>query len=241
MAAAVTAALVLMEKKQGLSGNAWKIIACVSMFIDHVGVVLIECGIMHTQETYDAVTAVLPWNWMAVDLVLRVIGRLAFPIYCFFLVEGFFHTKNVKKYGLRLALFAVISEVPFDMAVNGAPVYWGYQNVFFTLYFGLLAMVLAERMNKFWLKLLPGSVCILLAHFIHSDYGATGVLVIFVIYLVYVLEAERYPAGENFRLLPSIYSGERGSANLKWFFYVFYPAHLLLLVLIRYLLLGFWY
>lgn len=82
-----------------------------------------------------------------VYFVLRKVGRLAFPIYCFLLVEGFFHTKNVAKYFRNCFLFAVISELPFNMAVFGKVVYPKGQNVYFTLCIGLCALILLEKLK----------------------------------------------------------------------------------------------
>lgn len=215
-------------------------IACISMLIDHIGASLIEAGVLHSMETYKKVAAYMPWDWWTIDTVLRVIGRAAFPIYCFLLVEGFFHTRNIKKYGLRLALFAVISEVPFDMAFMDRVFYPGYQNVYFTLYFGLLAMMLASKVDKIWVKLLPCGLCMVLAELAHTDYGALGVGIISAIYLIHVIRGKTSPETGT-QILPKwLYSGERGKANLKWFFYLFYPCHLVLLVVIRYLWIGFW-
>ena len=104
------------EKAVGLSGSTLKLIAIVTMFIDHLGVVAFETQIS---------------NYMVPYYIMRLIGRLAFPIFCFLLVEGFFHTRDVKKYALRLLVFAFISEIPFDLAFNRQLFYWRHQNVFF--------------------------------------------------------------------------------------------------------------
>lgn len=84
---------VNISRYQRLDGTVLKLIACLSMFIDHLGAVCFS-GMMG----------------------FRIIGRLAFPIYCFLLVEGAVHTRNMKKYILRMGIFALISEVPFDLA-----------------------------------------------------------------------------------------------------------------------------
>ena len=102
-----------------LSGTALKRIACLSMLVDHLGASLLENGLFRCS---------------AIDP-----GRLAFPIYCFLLGEGFLHTHDLKKYALRMLGFALISEWPFDWAFFSG-VYWGHQNVYFTLLLGLLAM-----------------------------------------------------------------------------------------------------
>jgi len=96
---------------------ALKLIAAASMLIDHIGVSLFPDQI-----------------WM------RVAGRLAFPVYAFLICEGFYHTRNIKKYAARLAVAAVVSEIPFDIFRSGAPFDIGAQNTCFTLLIGLLTI-----------------------------------------------------------------------------------------------------
>ena len=104
---------------KGLSGSTLKIIEMVTMLIDHIGAaVLARMIIAGNADLYDAYRT------------LRMIGRIAFPIFCFLLIEGFQHTKNAKKYAERLFLFAAISEIPFDLAFSAKVLEFQYQNVF---------------------------------------------------------------------------------------------------------------
>lgn len=114
-----------------MSGTTLKWIAVISMLIDHTAEVLIN----HNAALTDPI-------WAQIYVLMRGIGRIAFPIYAFLLVEGFLHTRDVKKYLARMLTFAVVSEIPFDLAVFHTPFYWGYQNVFFTLFLGLLALAI---------------------------------------------------------------------------------------------------
>ena len=86
-------------------------------------------------------------GWLAVYVLLRVAGGLAFPIFAFLLVEGFLHTRDRKRYLAKLCVFALISEIPFDLALFGTPFYRGYQNVFFTLAIGVAVMMGLEKMG----------------------------------------------------------------------------------------------
>lgn len=225
------------EKSGGLSGSTLKLIAIVTMFIDHLAVAALEPQIGTYTKLYYG---------------MRLIGRLAFPIYCFLLVEGFSHTRNVKKYAFRLLLFAFISEIPFDLVFNRQMFYWKYQNVFFTLFIGLVVIALMDHSKKvfhgFFRFMVDCSILVagvLLAEvLLFSDYGAMGVLAIVFIYIfrqyrgnvvamaVSVLWLSAVNIIESSSaidiLLVKFYNGKRG-LDLKYVFYAFYPVHLLLL------------
>ncbi|MCD8119360.1 MAG: conjugal transfer protein TraX [Lachnospiraceae bacterium] len=276
--------------KRGLSGSDLKIIAIVTMFIDHfAAVILYESLISGAFRTQTA------WNvaYYTYDILRLVIGRISFPIFCFLLVQGFEHTRNRVHYALRLFAFALVSEIPFDLAfnqpldgvLNRFSVFglqfleFDSQNVFFTLLLGLLVMMLTDVIMKTRIPLpdLPPEkqkvqqirntvilvIRILLAaavlwcgvnagNFFQTDYSGYGVLVIAVLYYLNRFRNEQIAVGTFAMifgdyafngsvtellapiglLLTKFYNGERGM-RMKYFFYVFYPVHLLLLVALR--------
>lgn len=138
-----------MEKKKGISGSTLKMIAIVTMLIDHIGAaVLARLLMVNGLGELDQTNADAIMQWLSANgalywtyTIMRMIGRVAFPIFCFLLVEGFLHTHDVKKYAMRLGLFALLSEIPFDLAFSSKILEFNYQNVFFTLFIGLLMMI----------------------------------------------------------------------------------------------------
>lgn len=155
-----------------LTGFGLKYIAMFAMAIDHVGAVFI----LGTSPLYN---------------VFRGIGRIAFPVFCFLLVEGYMHTSNKQAYFRRLLMFAFISEIPFDMAFFHFPATtsWGtltsHQNVFFTLAFAFLAMYL---LDKYWYSnQMLGFLWLIgigfVAEFLSFDYGFTGVIVVMIFFI----------------------------------------------------------
>ena len=121
-------------------------------------------------------------------MVLRFTGRLAFPLFCFLLVEGFVHTHNVKGYLGRLVLFGLVSEVPFDLAFFRTPFYSDAQNVYWTLALGVLAMAGLKRFEKEnglpgWQGLVWAGGCAALALAASTDSNASGVIIICTLYL----------------------------------------------------------
>ena len=123
---------------------------------------------------------------------LTCAGRVAFPIFAFMAVEGYFHTRSFKKYILRMLLFAVLSEIPFDLMYGGTWFYPVHQNVLWTFLFGLLGVWLMEQVRKkgkTWMYLL---VCVLvvpaglvLGTLCMVDYYGVGVLTVFVFYFLH--------------------------------------------------------
>ncbi|NLZ80196.1 MAG: hypothetical protein GX913_00085 [Clostridiales bacterium] len=177
---------------------------------------------------------------------LRIIGRLAFPIYTFLLVEGFFHTRDIKKYTIRLGVFALISEIPFDLAFYKIPFYLGHQNIFFTLLLGMLALMLIKKLKNNFIGFFAFLIIAVVAELLHTDYGAFGILLIGIFYgfrkkdilkTVFVTVANIFLAGgaqafASLSMIPILfYNGKKGP-SLKYVFYGFYPIHLLILYII---------
>lgn len=236
----------ISARREGITGSTLKIIAIVTMFIDHIGAVIIENGILKQQGMDQA------GLWVIVDLVLRTVGRISFPIFCFLLVEGFLHTRNVKRYGARLLIFALVSEIPFDLAMYGEWFHPEYQNVFFTLFLGLWVLSVYKKAYGDPLKQSFAIVAGCGASvFLKCDYNIIGIVMILMFYIfrenkkmqtiftgaIAVLESLACFGAAVLALVPiRMYNGKRGERNMKYFFYGFYPAHLLFLYLLYKLL-----
>ena len=230
-----------MKKKyafQVLDGTMLKIIAMVSMVFDHVGDVFFPNA-----------------TWM------RIIGRLAMPIFSFCVAEGYHYTRDKNKYLRRLSLFALISETPFDLAFFGK-VGTGHQNIMLTFFIAVLALMIYDAITegagpfakmKKTVRTVLGVVGVLLmgilALVLKADYSIFAVLSVFIFY---VLRSKPYPipqaggvaflaatrtmgiyAYTGLSLIPLLlYNGKKGK-GLKWLFYLFYPGHLLLIFIVR--------
>lgn len=238
-------------EKPGISGFTLKVIAILSMLIDHTGAAVVEKAILKLPSVTG--NADLLAFWTRTDQVMRAIGRIAFPIFCFLLVEGFIYTRDVKKYAGRLLLFALLSEFPFDLALKQGVFAPRSQNVYFTLFFGLLAMAAAawcEQHKKNWLSAFAFLAAMGLAWLLKTDYSYKGILLIAVLFVFRFdrfLQCAGGAAAISWELTAPLaflpiwfYNGKHGSCSLKYFFYAFYPVHLLILAGIRYLILALW-
>ncbi len=264
MVAAQTA--TAKNEKRGISGSTLKIIALVTMLIDHIGAVILQTMLFADISANFNPDGSVKHNALYITYtVMRAIGRIAFPLFIFLLVEGLMHTTSRWKYLLRMLVFSVLSEVPFDLALTLTQknilekkfFEFGYQNVFFTLTVGLLTITLIDWLWKSKLFItfqiiLSAGFCVggfLLAEFLRTDYGGMGVLAIAVAYFlrrwkmasvtgaVAVLTAMSLTEACAFiDLLPvAFYNGKRG-LNFKWAFYIFYPLHLFILGLIKFII-----
>lgn len=211
-----------------------KLAALLSMIIDHYG------AIFHGDI-----------------IIYRIIGRLAFPIYCFLLVEGYSHTKDVKKYGIRLLCFALISELPFDFAFFNR-INFMHQNIFFTLFIGLITIYLIDNKDEKYNfnKIAVLAAAVVLSGLFFVDYGFVGIIYILSFYLTKELPSVKrfFYIGlvmlltnlfftsslQQFSLLALpvlyFYNNERGPYNKiqQILFYVAYPLHLLIFIVIRF-------
>ncbi|WP_346916620.1 TraX family protein [Clostridium sp.] len=236
-----------------------KLLACITMLIDHIGAIFFP------------------------DIMfIRIIGRVAFPIYAFLITEGYSRTKNLKRYMSRLFILAIISQIPYMLAFETKGL-----NVFFTLFSGIFIMIILDKKIDFY-KLKHDSkiakvvfeISIYIVKFViilgilyilvkfKSDYAAYGVCIILcfkifkgnfkkltlsmiglnILYTIPYLKYSITPFGVNFRVflqatcISSLffvyhYDGNEGK-KAQLIFYGFYPAHLIVLVFIRYMLVN---
>ena len=229
------------RKAQILDGTLLKLLAMVSMVFDHVG------DMFFPEQT-----------WM------RMIGRLAMPIFSFCIAEGYAHTRDKNKYMLRMGLFAIVSELPFDLAFSRG-LDWGHQNIMLSFLISILALRLFDgilgqpdpesgrfKAGRAALGVLAVLVMAGLALLLKADYTLFAVIAVFLFYVlrhrhpvlrsavgVGFLALTRtvgYYSATGLSLIPLLlYNGKKGR-GLKWLFYAFYPGHLLLLYLLRRLL-----
>jgi len=159
-----------------MSAFILKIVAIITMLIDHIGafILLNKNEFAHSQTYY----------------VMRSIGRMAFPIFAYFIANGCKHTKNINKYLLRLGIFALLSEVIFDIAQKNEINFFFHTNIFYTLFLAVLGIAIYEKgksMKQQWLLLLPLllSPVVLLYYYpraIQSGFTfAAGLLIIYAI------------------------------------------------------------
>jgi len=229
-----------LDKLRIFSGAQLKYIAFLSMLADHVNKALIypflsgEGILQRISDAFD------------------ILGRIAFPLFAFFLVEGFFKTGNRKKYLASLVIFGIISEIPFDMALSGVFFEPNSNNIMFTLALMLITIwiidTLKEKMQNMskyiWYPfsfVIVGIMCII-SMVTGLDYEYHAIMIgylfyifynkrVFAIFLGYLAIFKEVWSLLGFSLILT-YNGKRGKQN-KLFNYCFYPGHLLILGILR--------
>jgi hypothetical protein len=203
---------------QCLSGSSLKVIAMVTMVIDHTACYFISDG----------------WEYEC----MRGIGRIAFPIFAFLIAEGYRHTRRKWDYGRNLLIFAFISEIPWMLLHTD-----GSHNVLFTLLAGFCCIAILDKLRSHKVMLI---LLVLLIAFsasvLNSDYGIQGVALILIFYLlkdklllqllfILPLFYDFHPLGILASLgMLNLYNEERGFIKgpySKYLFYAFYPCHLM--------------
>lgn len=214
-----------------MSNFVLKIIAVISMLIDHSGYLI--------------------FNGFS---FMNYIGRLSFPIFAFLITEGYIHTSNLKRYFSRLLIFAFISQIPYILLFPNPFTL----NILFTLALGLLALTVYDKSKNKLLGILFVIFSAILAQLLHCDYGWFGIATIYIFYIfknkkIYMNMFFVFTTFINYlyyfaktlrieylliflfctlSLIPiNLYNGKKGK-NIKYFLYIFYPLHLIVLYLI---------
>lgn len=215
-----------------MSSFILKLIAIITMFIDHIGYAI-----------------------FGKFSFFNYIGRIAFPIFAFQITEGYIHTKNLKKYFLRLFIFAIVSQIPFILFYKIFSNSFTL-NIFFTLLLGLISIYIYDRSKHKIIGIFSFILLGFLANFAHCDYGFYGVTIIFIFYIFknnfvkaslafilatiikYLIPIIKYGFYDVYlhllicTLIPilfiSFYNGKKGK-DTKYLLYLFYPIHLLLI------------
>ena len=211
-----------------------KIIGVITMLFDHVG---------------DAIIGKFSF--------CNLIGRIAFPIFAFQAVQGYIYTKDFKRHMLKLFIFACISQIPFMLFLSTFTEEILTLNIFFTLFLGLLALFVYDKCKNKVLGFLFVILTSIIAYFIHVDYGAFGILLMFCFYffkdkkgsmaittivlcfLRFVPDIIASPVlwyiyiqcaiFTALSLIFILFYNKNEGPKAKYFFYIFYPLHLLIL------------
>ena len=232
---------ITVSTPRGITGNMLKLIAAISMLIDHMGVI-----------------------FFPQSAIFRVIGRLAFPIFAFMIAEGCFYTKNRLRYFLGIFVLGVVCQLVYYVASGDT-----YMNILLTFSCAIPIVYLLQewKRRRNHLLMLPVAAAIAAAYtlttYVELDYGFWGMMVPVLTAVAYPPKGERLEKRHHLlrvfllavALLPSclaypeirlysysavllllFYSGQRGKGNFKYAFYLFYPLHLALLQGIAWLL-----
>ena len=200
-----------------------RIVAIMTMLLDHVGLLLAGTVFYYP---------------------LRMIGRIAFPLFCFLLVEGYIHTKDLHRYMLRLFVCAVVSQVPSSLFLNT-----GRLNVMYELFIGLICLYLVDRQSSYGIIAFVG-LLVACGASCGAEYGLYGIALIVAMYyfrgspvnrfwfcgiLCILMSWEYYGAAALSMAVIWCYDGNVGKRMNRWLQYAIYPLHMILLSAVRFI------
>ncbi|MDO4344058.1 MAG: TraX family protein [Eubacteriales bacterium] len=253
-----------MSTMMGRRGVVWKTptvtaiglknFACAMMLLQSIGIAVIQNGIIHVEQyTQESLWNTLGENGTLMTLtgvsqVLQLLGGLSVPIFAFLLVEGFRNTSDYKKYLLTMAAFAVVSEIPYDLAMSVKWIDFTGQNGLFTMVICLLMLYFLDMLKDkpgVSIKVLKALIVVCAAAWamvLRTAYGGGMVALTAVFYLLYEKNVAKTVLGVIISLLYVTaplafygiwcYNGQRKDKVSKYVYYAFYPLHLLVLGLI---------
>ena len=249
----------IVWKTPDITADGLKMFACITMLIQTIGVAVIEKGLIHLdQYTQDSLNQAMAQDSRLMTLagigsIMQLIGGMAIPVFTFLLVEGFRNTSDYKKYLLLMVLTAVISEIPYDLAVGGKIMDWSSQNAMVTM---SICLIMLKCLDIFkdgsgftggLVRMLIVLAAVVWVSLFRAEYGLCMVLLAAVFYVFYTQNVLKTVLGCIISLMYITgplsfygiwcYNGERKDRINKYVYYAFYPVHLLVLgVIAKYVL-----
>ena len=243
---------LLSEKYKIFDGAILKYIALATMFIDHTAKYFFHWTV---SNGYVLLTGNHINTFNKAIEIMQLIGRIAFPIFCFMMVEGFCHTRNRLRYFLSILIFALLTEPIYDYAQRNTFFNFKRQNVLFELAIGFLMLLCVEkimRMNHDYIYVKMGLILLVLivscdiSYKINADYDYIGICLILILYLLRNERVLQAIGGQSLMFLTRysqcyaavaflpllLYNGKRGK-QIKYLFYAFYPLHMVFIIFAR--------
>lgn len=249
----------IVWKTPDITADGLKMFACITMLIQTVGIAIIEKGLIHLdQYTQESLNQAMSQDSRLMTLagigsIMQLIGGMAIPVFAFLLVEGFRNTSDYKKYLITMAVTALVSEIPYDLAICGKIWDFSSQNAMITM---CICLVMLKCLDLFketagftggMLKVLILIASIVWVSIFRAEYGLCMVLLVFVFYVFETRNVLKTVLGCMISLMYVTgpiafygiwcYNGERKDRINKYAYYAFYPVHLLVLgVIAKYVL-----
>lgn len=220
------------------------------MLLDHIALMLIKNGKLYGYDAKlynNAINLPEASTWLILYTVLRMIGRLSFPIFALLIVEGFRHTSNLLKYMIRILVLAIVSEIPFDLMVYNRVICFDGQNVLFSYLLGLLLLLIFKKTYTIhiFFHLIITIVFAIIAYIFRFDYAIETMLLMFVYYkfrhdinikcilmmiIMFLSSLQIYYGFGIFSVFfIYFYNEQLGYPLFKKFQYLFYPLHMIFL------------